>query len=626
MATMAMWQLLRQAIGMLATALLVLLLGVTNAAHASAVTVSDRAVLTKTVGGLTTVEADVRLPYHWEKRNGKVDGQARFVFEVAVADPSQPLAIYIPRLGNTFVILVNGHELERYGTLPPDLYDDAATAPRYFTVPARWLAPRTEIDITVGVIGGRGGGLSTVTTGLASEVHSSYALEYLLEVSGRLVLVVMTTVLGGFALLLWLRQREAAYLYYALAELLWALLTSRTLFSSPILPWPWWGFLGQAALVLAVPLQCKFALIVVDRDRGWLRNWTLGMLILGIPIIAAHNLLAYNWVYPVWRVLLTLNALAMAWAVVSANRRNATIEYKVLAVAVVLVGVAAVRDVATSFSPDVFYFVSWTRYAWTGLGVSFAWVIVERMRRSSLALTSMNASLSEQLAAQSRELTENYARERVRDVEHGAMQERQRLTRDLHDGLGGHLVGTLRMAQLPDVSKEDVAFQLRMAVDQLKITVDAMQETDGDIPSLLGAVRYRLKRRLSAVNISLQWDVEHLPAIQNWGVRQSYELQMILFEIFTNMMVHSDASRASLSARHVKTVDKCCIEIQVTDNGKGFDPQASDADRGRGIANMKMRAATLGAELSLLSMPGLTTVNIRLSSDSATDCYPGEEL
>lgn len=181
-------------------------IGAAGVVHAAAVTLTDNVAITQTIDDKTTTDPNGRLPYHWDRRNGAVDGQARFVAEVSVTDPSQPLALYIPRLGNTFVIKVNGHELDRYGTLPPNLYDDAATAPRYFTVPASWLASRTVIDITIGVIGGRGGGLSTVTAGLASEVHGAYALEYLLEVSGRLVLVVVTTVLGALALLMWMRQ------------------------------------------------------------------------------------------------------------------------------------------------------------------------------------------------------------------------------------------------------------------------------------------------------------------------------------------------------------------------------------------------------------------------------------
>ncbi len=152
---------------------------------------------------------------------------------------------------------------------------------------------------------------------------------------------------------------------------------------------------------------------------------------------------------------------------------------------------------------------------------------------------------------------------------HAAMEERQRLMRDLHDGLGSHLIGALRIAQQQTMSREDVASQLRSAIDQLKITVDAMQETDGDIAAVLGAVRYRLTPRIQAAGITLNWKVGHLPALPYWGVRQSYQLQMILFEAFTNMVVHSGAKSAWMTAQKLDCEGKECIEIEVLDNGQG---------------------------------------------------------
>ncbi len=218
----------------------------------------------------------------------------------------------------------------------------------------------------------------------------------------------------------------------------------------------------------------------------------------------------------------------------------------------------------------------------------------------------------ELLTQRTLELREIHERERIREFEQGAILERQRLTRDLHDGLGGHLTAVLRMAQRPTVSKDDITVQLRTAVDQLKITVDAMQETDGDIPSLLGAIRYRLARRLDAADIGLKWDVEHLPIMVNWGVRQSYELQMILFEVFTNMMVHSGATQAILNARRAVSANAEMIDIEISDNGKGFNPEHITSDSGRGVANMRKRAAILGAELCIHSQPGFTCINILL--------------
>lgn len=541
-------------------------------AMAAVTTVIDTAHTTSTVEGLTTVDPQGRLPYHWDLRHGEVNGQVRFVAEVAPDTLTAPLTLYIPRIGNTFVIVVNGRELARFGTLPPNLVDDAATGPRKFVIPAEWLEPRTTIDITIGVRGGRMGGLSVLTLGPESAVRGAYALAYVQEVSGRLVLVVATALLGVLGLLLWLRLRDVGYLYYGLAELLWTVVTMRPLFEEAPLPWPVWGYVYKAAFVFAVPLQCKFALMVVNRTEQWPARLNHGLLLLSFPIVALGMALGGKWLIPLWQGVLVLDMCVVAWAIIDARNCGAEQERKVLAVASVVLVVAAARDLlALTFSPDLYPTLSWVRFAWTAFGMSFAWVFTERMRRTSAELADLNLALAEQLSTRNAELTDALARERTIAVAHGATQERQRLMRDLHDGLGGHLVGALRMAQQSATSKQDLAKQVRAALDQLKITVDAMQETDGDLASLLGAVRYRLNSRLEAAGIALQWRVDNLPAMAHWGVRQSYDLQMILFEIFTNMMVHAGASQASLVVQHVQEPGgPGRIEIEVSDNGKGF--------------------------------------------------------
>lgn len=279
----------------------------------------------------------------------------RFVAEVVPDSLTAPLTLYIPRIGNTFVIVVNGRELARFGTLPPNLVDDAATGPRKFVIPAEWLELRTTIDITIDVRGGRMGGLSVLTLGPESAVRGTYALAYVQEVSGRLVLVVATALLGVLGLLLWLRLRDVGYLYYGLAELLWTVATMRPLFEEAPLPWPVWGYVYKAAFMFAVPLQCKFALMVVTRTEQWPARLNHGLLLLPFPILALGMALGSNWLMPLWQGILVLDMCVVAWAIIDTRNRGAEQERKVLAVASVVLVVAAVRDLlALTFSPDLY--------------------------------------------------------------------------------------------------------------------------------------------------------------------------------------------------------------------------------------------------------------------------------
>lgn len=168
----------------------------------------------------------------------------------------------------------------------------------------------------------------------------------------------------------------------------------------------------------------------------------------------------------------------------------------------------------------------------------------------------------------------------------------------------------------------DVALHLRDAVDQLKLTVDAMHGCEGDVASALGSVRYRLGPRLQAAGIDLRWDVGSLPTMTGWSARESHQLQMLLFEAFGNLMAHAQATQASLGARLVEGTGEHAIEIELRDNGRGFDTQAAFA--GKGLANMRARAAALGGTLTVSSQPGETSLRLHLPVPAASTTAAGE--
>ncbi len=585
----------------------------------AAVTTIARADVSAQVNGKQLEAAGGRLPYHWDRLHGAVNGHARFSMTFNVQDPASPLAVYVPRLGNTYAIRVNGNAFASFGTLPPNLYDDAATEPRYFVVPPRLLAPLTTLEIEIGVIGGRLGGLSEITVGPESEVYPLYEHTHLWQVTGSRIVVVVSAVLGLLALLLWFRQRDPAYLAYGLGELLWAVQTVRTLVEHAPLPWPWWGVVPLAAFNAAPPLLCRFALIIMGAGNGRVALMANSLILLAVPAALMTMLGGALWVVPVFQALIVITSVSMAWVVISAAVRSDVREKRILAVAVALIVASAVRDVLVlRLSASNYDVVPWIRFAWVGFGVSLAWIIAERLYKSSAAVRAATERLSEQLRARDAELGAAFERQRAEEKKLGASEERQRLMRDLHDGLGSQLVGALRMSQQSSASREDVTRQLMGAVDQLKITVDAMQETDGDIATMLGATRYRLAPRLQAAAIDLRWDVGRLPLMADWGVRQSYQLQMILFEAFTNMVVHSEAKTANLSARVVEGETVTVIEIEICDDGKGFDVEAGSVHSGKGLASMRQRAAALGAELCITSRPGDTRIRITVPVPVAT--------
>ena len=69
-------------------------------------------------------------------------------------------------------------------------------------------------------------------------------------------------------------------------------------------------------------------------------------------------------------------------------------------------------------------------------------------------------------------------------------------------------------------------------------------------------------------------------------------------EAVTNAARPGPAPRVHITIARSRDV----LSISIADDGRGFDP--SSARRGNGLANLRKRAAALGADLDVASAPG----------------------
>ena len=90
---------------------------------------------------------------------------------------------------------------------------------------------------------------------------------------------------------------------------------------------------------------------------------------------------------------------------------------------------------------------------------------------------------------------------------------------------------------------------LRDSLDQLKLSIDAINLPPGDITALLANLRYRLEPRLRACGIELEWAVEQLAPLARLDAGAMRQLQFMLFEAISNVMQHARASRLRIEAQ-----------------------------------------------------------------------------
>lgn len=199
---------------------------------------------------------------------------------------------------------------------------------------------------------------------------------------------------------------------------------------------------------------------------------------------------------------------------------------------------------------------------------------------------------------------------RVRRVEAryaGAMEERGRIAREIHDGLAQGIIGiSLQLevvGRLMGTSVEAAGAQLeaakgmvRESLAEARKAIWELREDVGELPVRMGTMMHRVAGPMGTLEVTgtyraLEAEVEE-------------ELLRIAQEAVTNAVRHSRGTL--VAARLVYEVGR--LELTVRDDGRGFDP---GAEVGRfGVRGMRERAEKIGGRLEVESGDGGTMVRV----------------
>jgi PAS domain S-box-containing protein len=227
-----------------------------------------------------------------------------------------------------------------------------------------------------------------------------------------------------------------------------------------------------------------------------------------------------------------------------------------------------------------------------------------------------------ELKATERRLEKSRAQLRgmTRRREDAREEERKRIAREIHDELG-QLLSVLRL----NVTTLDYRFgednaELRLKAQKMVGTVDSAINVVRNL-----AAKLRPAALSAGIASALEWlvqefgdntELECLLHLPEGEVQLDEERATVVFRIaqesLTNIMRHASASRAIISLR---CQDEFC-ELEVSDDGSGFDPAQIAGQNSFGIIGMRERALMLGGALHIDSSIGRGTVlKLRLPID-----------
>lgn len=205
-----------------------------------------------------------------------------------------------------------------------------------------------------------------------------------------------------------------------------------------------------------------------------------------------------------------------------------------------------------------------------------------------------------------------------------ALQERQRLSRELHDSVTQHLFGTVMLAEsLTEVWETDpdrgarrtgrLLELSRAALAEMRALLTELRETEAPTHLMagvaLGVQRVRALGLVPALqHLGEEVSNRGLPVSVEAGefLSQSKALEQALYRIaqeaLNNALKHSRATQTTVSLHVADGI----VRLAVTDDGVGL-PDGHDAPsakrRTMGMESMRERAEALGGELKVRSRP-----------------------
>lgn len=190
-----------------------------------------------------------------------------------------------------------------------------------------------------------------------------------------------------------------------------------------------------------------------------------------------------------------------------------------------------------------------------------------------------------------------------------ALEERQRLARELHDSVTQSLYSltllaeaSRRTAAAGDVEKvvgniARLGETAQQALKEMRLLVYELRPLALEHAGLAEALQHRIdaveKRAGVEAQLRVNLEAELPPHIENG-------LYRIAQEALNNSLKHAEATKVSIS---LQTQDGH-VQLGIVDNGKGFDTEALQDHGGLGMVSMRERVESMRGQYSITSRPG----------------------
>jgi signal transduction histidine kinase len=269
-------------------------------------------------------------------------------------------------------------------------------------------------------------------------------------------------------------------------------------------------------------------------------------------------------------------------------------------------GGAGIFAVESPFAEQVYLSLHWMPILGMVAGFSMVVSLARQAGAARREVALANERLAARLVTQDAELARIYTAQKQMLQRQVMLEERQRIVRDMHDGIGGQLLGLMMQVRSVGVEKKQVEEGLQSSIADLRLIVDSMDTAEDGLAETLRSFEHRVRSQVEAAGMAFKVSHGLDDGKPGPGPRPTLQILRILQEAVTNAMRHSGASEIALDSRYG---DEGMIHIAISDNGKGMPAEIKG---GRGLTSMQSRAEAVGGVLDIQSGTTGTTLSLAL--------------
>ncbi len=536
---------------------------------------------------------------------------------------AEPIALYVDYIINTGSVFLNGDLLWTNKNLQEPVSKSWNVA-RYWILPISGIKhDHNETLIYVYGYSSLNAGLgpvkfNNVMATIEQAEEATWTRRTILQLN-----IFLSGVLGLICFIIWLmRRRDTSFGWFALSTVLWILFLSNAL-TTETFPYPDSIFSTKANLIFAMLyFQCFSIYILRFLGRKFPRiELSFTMLtasLIGVVCIwpFEQNAEISSLIFLLYCILFFITYIYLCWISFKEKRRD----YTLLAMCMTAIIVIVIADItALVFFPKE-GFTPLSPFTSPIITLFIVVILGARLNRNIQKIEKYNDDLAFEVQKVSDELCSSLNDKHQLELSNVRLQERIKLSHDLHDGLGASIVRSMILVDQceSNIPNRQFLSMLKLLRDDLRQIIDSGSSLDSKVPDSpllwIAPVRHRFSQLMDEVEMNAKWCIPSQWAIKPTAI-QCLTLIRVIEESLTNIVKHSQANHVNVT---LSQFENGALLLTIEDDGVGFDVESvSNHGMSIGMRSMKMRVERIGGNFKIHSQQGCTIIHTEINLKSA---------